>query len=31
MVETSEHQKMNIRDLDPREEGRERLEPDSEL
>ena len=31
MVETDKHRKINVRDLDPREEGRARLELDDEL
>ena len=31
IVETNQHKKMNIRDLDPREEGRERPEQNDEL
>ena len=31
MVETNQNKNINIRDLDPREEGRARPEPDNEL
>ena len=31
MVEVDQPRKMNMRDLDPREEGREKPEPNDEL